>query len=276
MIGNIFNHGFEMPTGEMELPPWADSFVNTWCELFWDQTWKDEDCAIAALEREMIEARYSYIKEGMVLRAFQYYKWYAQKGFKTFKNYCEKHLKKPYFYAKRTIEAAQVAWGLLLEGFTELPDNVSQAQSLKSSADKVSEEYDETFSCWEKVLETSKAEGKALTANYIEKTITGEENKPMANAKIPRSDWDKLAKKAKKMGKSTQQLLQEIVKDYVGDDEALSPEVENSEPANNNTDSDSENVEQQPWFKEMVTAADKHFQTNENNYDTTSNDSTIP
>ncbi len=267
MIGNIFNHGFEMPTSDMEFPSWADTFVNTWLELFWDETWKGEDKAIAILEREMIGARYSYIKEGMILKAFQLYKWYEQIGFKSFKQYCEKRLKKPIFYAKKTIEAAQTAWRLLTEGFTELPDNVSQAQSLRSSARRVSQECDETVSCWEKVLETSKSEGKPLTANYIERTVTGEELKPMANAKIPRSDWDKLAKKAKDMGKSTQELLHEVVKDYLGGEKDLSPEPEDSEPSENTKVEPASPEVEAAWTNDLNLLLQENSVTNQRYYD---------
>ncbi len=207
-----------MPTDIDELPKWADSLLDTFQNCFWDEMWREGGEAIATLEREMIEARYFYVKEGMILKSFQLFSLYKLKGFKTFKDYCVKGLKKTVYYAKKVIKAAQIAWNLLLEGFIELPDNVSQAERLSNSARQVSEEGDETANCWSKVLEMSKKEGKGLTANYIEKTITGEESKPMASTKLPRKDWEKLGKKAKKLGKSTQELLEEIVKDYLGED----------------------------------------------------------
>ncbi|WP_168186336.1 hypothetical protein [Hydrocoleum sp. CS-953] len=46
-----------MPTSDMELPSWADTFVNTWLELFWDETWKGEDEAIAILVRSYFISR---------------------------------------------------------------------------------------------------------------------------------------------------------------------------------------------------------------------------
>ncbi|MEM1167840.1 MAG: hypothetical protein AAGJ08_01790 [Cyanobacteria bacterium P01_H01_bin.35] len=276
MIGNILNHGFEMPADDMDFPGWADTFVNTWLELFWDKEWQGCDDAIATLEREMIEARYSYIKEGMILKAFEYFKWYERKGFKTFKSYCEKWLKKPIFYAKKTIGAAQVAWGLLLEGFTELPDNVSQAQSLKSSARQVSEEADETVSCWSKVLETSKAEGKALTANYIEQTITGETTKPMATVKVPRGKWHKLSQKAKKLGKSTTELLEELIDSYVDDDKNLSPELEETELVDEEKAELLTEEKIKAWEKDHQALVAEHLQYINNNYGTTKNNPTIP
>ncbi len=258
-----------MPTDDIQLPSWADSFSDTWHELFWHQDWKDEDSAIATLELEMKEARYSYIKEGMVLKAFQHYKWYIDKGFKTFKDYCEKSLKKPYFYVKRTITAAQVAWSLLLEGFVELPDNISQAQRLRKSARQVSEECDETVSCWEKVLESAKTEGKGLTANYIEKTITGEVSKPMANAQIPREDWDRLAKKAKGMGKPTQELLRDLIRDYLGDENDSGSESDRTEPDPQEKVEEVAPEKLEFWSKENDTLVRDYFETRYKNYDTT-------
>ncbi len=176
-----------------------------------------------------------------------------------------------HFYAtkpKKIIKAAQTAWNLLLEGFTELPDNVSQAERLSNSARQVSEEADETVNCWSKVLEMSKKEGKGLTAKYIEKTITGEETKPMASAKLPRKYWEKLGKKAKKMGKSTQELLEEIVEDYLEGDLIEEPEGDTPPASDGQLMTDKlRNIESEPWFKEMT--EDCRIQSTINkNYDT--------
>ena len=265
-----------MPTSDMNLPLWSNPFVDIWTDLFWEETWREADDAIAYFEEQMIGARYSYIKEGMILKAFEYYKWYTDRGFKTFRQYCEKFLKKSYYAAKKTIKAAQTSWSLLLEGFTELPDNVSQADQLKTSAHKVSDEYGEIFECRQKVLETSQGEGRALTTNYIEKTITGEETKPMANIQIPRSDRDELAKIAKEMGKSPQELLQEVVKDYLKNQKDLGPESEDSEPTDD--DNKVEKVEPEKeaiWWDDLQLLLKENHMTAKKNYDTTSDNSTI-
>ena len=119
------------------------------------------------------------------------------------------------------------------------------------------------------MLETSKVEGKALTANYVEKTITGKTPKPMASAKIPRSDWDKLARKAKEMGVSTQGLLQEVIKEYLGDHEGLGSEASNLEPKGEPSDASTviEYCNLNRWEEDLHQLVAEH--NNKQNYDTT-------
>ncbi|NEQ74478.1 MAG: hypothetical protein F6K23_16415 [Okeania sp. SIO2C9] len=226
MIGNLYDHKFETPFNDPELPNWADGYLDKFCDLFWDNTWKEGDEATASLEIDMLADRYAYIKEGMALRAFQIYKLYKDLGYKTFKEYCLKGLKKSVYYVKRVIKAAQISWSLMLEGFTELPDNVSQAQKLASSAGRVSSEVDETVNCWQEVLGKAKQESKPITATYIETTITGETTPPLATAKLPRDVWDKLKVQAKQQGVKPEKLLEEIVGNYLGQEQDSDPETE--------------------------------------------------
>ncbi|NEP03842.1 MAG: hypothetical protein F6K25_16925 [Okeania sp. SIO2G4] len=278
MIGNLYDHKFETPFNDQELPNWADGYLDKFCDLFWDNTWKEGDEAIASLEIDMLADRYAYIKEGMALRAFQIYKLYKNLGYKTFKEYCLKGLKKSVYYVKRVIKAAQISWSLMLEGFTELPDNVSQAQKLASSASQVSEEVDETVSCWQEVLGKAKQESKPITANYIETTITGETIPPLATAKLPRDVWDKLKAQAKQQGVKPEKLLEDIVGNYLDPKQDSDPETEvESEP--DSIDKSKISISKTPkikaWEKDLQDLVQEKY-TNEVNYDTTTNSSAIP
>ncbi|GGA47322.1 hypothetical protein CYANOKiyG1_66430 [Okeania sp. KiyG1] len=114
----------------------------------------------------------------------------------------------------------------MLEGFTELPDNVSQAMRLASSARQVSEEADETTSCWQEVLDNAKNLSQPITASYIENTITGETTTPLATAKIPRDVWDKLKDRAREQGVKPEKLLEEILGDYLDPKDNYGPDTE--------------------------------------------------
>ncbi|NES87751.1 MULTISPECIES: hypothetical protein [Okeania] len=277
MIGNLYNHGFEIPFNDPELPQWADGHLDKFCDLFWNETWKNGDDAIASLEIDMLADRYAYIKEGMALRAFQIYKLYQNLGYKTFKQYCVKCLKKSVYYVKRVIKAAQISWSLMLEGFTELPDNVSQATRLATSVSQVSEETDETMSCWQEVLDKAKDQSKPITANYIETTITGETTPLLATAKLPRDVWDKLRALAKQQGVKPEKLLEEIVGNYLHPKQEPDPEtetVDEPESKNNEKGLTSKTPDIKAWEKDLQDLVQERF-TNEPNYQTTADNSTF-
>ncbi|NEP88655.1 MAG: hypothetical protein F6K18_18445 [Okeania sp. SIO2C2] len=278
MIGNLYNHGFEIPFNDPELPQWADGHLDKFCDLFWHETWKNGDDAIASLEIDMLADRYAYIKEGMALRAFQIYKLYKDLGFKTFKEYCVKALKKSVYYVKRVIKAAQISWSLMLEGFTELPDNVSQAIRLATSVSQVSEEANETTSCWQDVLDKAKDQSRPITANYIETTITGETAHPLATAKLPRDVWNKLKAQAKQQGIKPEKLLEEIVGNYLDTKQDSSRETETvaePEPINKSKISMSKTPEMKAWEKDLQDLVQEHLM-NEVNHETTVDSSSIP
>lgn len=269
MIGNLFNHGFEMPPPPEELPEWADSYFYKFQQCFWDELWKEGGSAIATLEREMIEARYSYIKEGMILEAFYLGGCYKDFGFKTFKNYCVKRLKKSYFCAKQLISGARMAWHLLCEGFTELPDNVSQASRLGKVAKENKEEYDPVVASWTKVLESASQKAQALTANFIEEAVTGVKPEPKANVKLPKKLWEKLTKKAKKLGKTPQELLEELVSSDEEDEISVDPSSAEPESETNLTKFTAEKpLERKPWTEDLQDLLTEHNIHNRH-YDTT-------
>ncbi|NEP91007.1 MAG: hypothetical protein F6K18_31665 [Okeania sp. SIO2C2] len=277
MIGNLYNHGFEIPFNDPELPQWADGHLDKFCDLFWHETWKNGDDAIASLEIDLLADRYAYIKEGMALRAFQIYKLYENLGFKTFRQYCVKGLKKSVYYVKRVIKAAQISWSLMLEGFTELPDNVSQATRLATSVSQVSEETDETMSCWQEVLDKAKDQSRPITANYIETTITGETASPLATAKLPRDVWDKLKARAKRQGVKPEKLLEEIIGNYLHPEQEPDSEtetVDEPESKNNEKGLTSKTPEIKAWEKDLQDLVQESF-TNEPNYQTTADNSTF-
>ncbi|NES64190.1 MAG: hypothetical protein F6K24_02440, partial [Okeania sp. SIO2D1] len=268
----------EIPFNDPELPNWADGYLDKFCDLFWHETWREGNDAIATLEIDMLADRYAYIKEGMALRAFQLYKLYENLGFKTFKQYCVKGLKKSVHYVKQVIKAAQTSWRLMLEGFTELPDNVSQATRLASSARQVSEEADETTSCWQEVLDKAKHLSQPITASYIETTITGETAAPLATAKIPRDVWDKLKDRAREQGVKPEKLLEEILGDYLepksdpGPDTSLESEPEFKK---NNKAFMSKTPEIKAWEEDLEALVREKY-TNEDDYDATADSSSIP
>ncbi len=261
-------HGFAMTCAADNLPSWAIRFEKAFCDCFLEKHWLTKAEDITQKQLEMIEARYSYIKEGIYLQAFRLFKAYEGRGFKTFRQYCEYGIKKPYIWAKNTIKAAQISWGLLMQGFSELPDNVSQAIRFDESNQKVEQEKPDIAKNWQEVLDSARKEKKPLTANFIAKSITGEIPNSMASARLPRSDWDQLAEKAHKMGKSTQELLQEIVKDYLGEDSTEEPEGD-TPPASDgqNMTGKPRNIESEPWFNEMTEMCEVQSTINKN-YDT--------
>ncbi|NET24700.1 hypothetical protein [Okeania sp. SIO1I7] len=278
MIGNLCDHKFEIPFDDPELPNWADGYLDKFCELFWHETWREGGDAIATLEIDLLADRYAYIKEGMALRAFQLYKLYENLGFKTFKQYWVKGLKKSVYYVKRVINAAQVSWKLMLEGFTELPDNVSQATKLANSARQVSEEADETTNCWQEVLDKAKHLSQPITASYIETTITGETTAPLATAKIPRDVWDKLKDRAKEQGVKPEKLLEEILGNYLdpkGDSGSDTSPGSEPESQKNNKVCMSKAPEIKAWEEDLEALVQEKY-ANEVNYDTTTDSSAIP
>ncbi|MGD1712860.1 hypothetical protein [Dapis sp. BLCC M172] len=268
-------HGFEMTCTADNLPSWAVRIEKAFCDCFLERHWLRKAEDITQKQLEMIEARYSYIKEGIYLQSFRMFKAYQGRGFKTFRQYCEQGIKKPYIWAKNTIKAAQISWGLLMQGFTELPDNVSQAVRFAESNKKVEEQKPDMGENWKEVLNAARKQKKPLTANFIERNIVGEISESMATAKLPRDVWEKLAEKAHKKGKSTQKLLKEIVENYLSD-KNLGSELPETEPTNEDeiTEVDEEKLEY--WVQDVQDLVNESNKELGNNYDTTSNGSTIP
>ncbi|NEO55919.1 MAG: hypothetical protein F6K54_24335 [Okeania sp. SIO3B5] len=278
MIGNLCDHKFEIPFNDPELPNWADSYLDKFCDLFWNNTWREGSDAIATLEIDMLADRYAYIKEGMALRAFQLYKLYENLGFKTFKQYCVKGLKKSVHYVKQVIKAAQTSWRLMLEGFTELPDNVSQATRLASSARQVSEEADETTNCWQEVLDKAKHLSQPITASYIENTIVGETTAPLGSIKLPRELLDKVKVQARERGIKPEELLKEIVEGFLQPKDDSGPDTETAaEPESEKTKKVclSNTPEIKAWEEDLEALVQEKY-VNEFNYDTTTDSSSIP
>ncbi|MEM9824917.1 MAG: toxin-antitoxin system HicB family antitoxin, partial [Bacteroidota bacterium] len=211
-------HGFAMTPLTEDLPKWAVRYQRVFSDCFIETHWLRRTASIVEKQMDMFEARYSYIKEGMYLRSFEIHKAYEDRGFKCFKDYCEKGIKKPIHWAKNTIKAAQIAWGLLLQGITELPDNVSQAIALKKSSHQMSKDTDTTAEHWKQVLQDCREMRKPLTSNLIKETITGEEVSKKFMVRFSQKVQKKLTLKAKQQGKTISQVLDEILEGYFEDD----------------------------------------------------------
>lgn len=255
----LFNPiGFEYPGEDIKLPSWAQTCLDKFQQLFADNIPGDLIENSEPIELEMLSDSYAYIKEGMALKAFQYFKLYTRFGFKTFNEYCSKRLKKKSWWARRIIRAAQVSWSLAVSGTEVLPANASQAYALYESTKKNQDEGKDLFWNWQNVLDESKKTNKPITTGLINKIVEPNKVDMKVSIKLSKDKLVKLDRRAKELGITRKDLLEQII------DEALEPESEveletESDPQDSDPEEKLLEASPQPWFVEMTQSAEQYF-----------------
>ncbi|GGA39001.1 hypothetical protein [Okeania sp. KiyG1] len=217
---------------EMPLPDWAGDCLNTFCQLFEHEVWREGKQAIETLHFEAKLAGHAYIKEGMILRAFQIYKLYRCLGYRTFQDYCLKEIGKKVWRCKQLMEAAMTGWHLLCEGFQKLPNCVAQASALRAKSEKEGIDGDITAD-WQKCIDMAATEGEQMTAHYIEAVLDPDSIKKTKQVKLPFEVWQALKKKADRLGLSVQEYLEQLSREEESEPQEEEPTPEDEAPAEN-------------------------------------------
>ncbi|NEN89776.1 MAG: hypothetical protein F6K48_13015 [Okeania sp. SIO3H1] len=241
----MVDHNFVYPPDqdELPLPLWAQDCLNTFNQLFWNEVWREGQDAIEILHFEAKLAGHAYIKEGMILRAFQLYKLYRDLGYKTFQDYCLKEVGKKAWQCKQLIKAAMTGWHLLCEGFQKLPNCVAQASALLVKSTKEGTDGD-IAADWQKCIDIAVTEGKPMTAHFIESVLDPDSVKKTKQIKLPFEVWRAFKKKANRAGLSVQEYLERLANEE--DSESLEEEstqedetpAESEEQDQHSTDND--------------------------------------
>ncbi|MDF0552825.1 hypothetical protein [Kamptonema sp. UHCC 0994] len=92
--------------------------------------WEWPYVAYENVDTEIQSGFLSYISIGYFLDRMRYHKLYKTQGFKSFKDYCLKALRKSANYCTKIISAAQVCIELAAAGFEQIPNCVAQALPL--------------------------------------------------------------------------------------------------------------------------------------------------
>lgn len=168
---------------------------------------------------------YSYVKVGVVLQSLAISRKY-QKTFRTFKQFCEKHLKMSVSLAKKYMTAAEVWLNLAkasicnddgenIPRFKTLPQNMSQA-CLFNKCEIVEDELGncELYEKWERVLNYANAVNKGqITANLVSDVLECNTGKKRLSLGLSPEEWQLLEERAGKAGISKQEFLKRLIKD---------------------------------------------------------------
>ncbi|NET46742.1 hypothetical protein [Okeania sp. SIO2B3] len=241
----MVDHNFVYPPNqeELPLPPWAEDCLNTFHQLFWNEVWREGQDAIEILHFEAKLAGHAYIKEGMILRAFQIYKLYRDLGYRTFQDYCFKEVGKKVWQCKQLMKAAMTGWQLLCEGFEKLPNCVAQASALRAKSEKEGIDGD-VAADWQRCIDMAVTEAKPITAHFIESVLDPGSAKETKQIKLPYEVWRAFQKKASRAGLSVQEYLEKLANE--GDSEPQEeestqeddPPAESEEQDQHNTGND--------------------------------------
>ncbi|GGA56060.1 hypothetical protein [Okeania sp. KiyG1] len=237
----------------------------------------DLEDRIDRIEEIWTKASYSYVEEGMAYNIIKVYKLYEKLGFKDFKEYCLKRVKKTVWRVEHIIKAAQTTWNLLLNGFEELPSNVSQAYALYEPTKKKDNDYD-IETAWQDILHRCEEENTAITAGLIEKTVSPEKKKRGSRVKLPEDVMAKLREEAEAKGQDPDDLAADIIKEYFAVEHDSGPDTETAaepEPINNLKVPVSKTPETKTWEEDLEALVQERY-ANENNYGTTTDSSAVP
>ncbi|MGK7914565.1 MAG: hypothetical protein AB4038_03340 [Prochloraceae cyanobacterium] len=227
----------ELPVRHEESPwtPWFDEIEEIYHSLFYHQQWKDDE--VWAKEYDILakKARYAYVIDGLVIAANKYYKIYKDKGYKTFEEYCTREVEKSEWQCNQAARAAQVSWHLICKGFEKIPSCVAQAARLLESAVKKDKKHPDVAGAWKKCLDAVHCTGKSITSNLIEAVVLETPEDKSKQLKIPLPVYKGLEKKAKRLGKTVTEYLEELAKE-----EEPEPQVEPTPEQDNHTEPESQ------------------------------------
>ncbi|NET47146.1 hypothetical protein [Okeania sp. SIO2B3] len=277
MSGFFDIFGFANCFDPSDLPEWGEIIWYPYEEMYLSNDFVHRENCLERAEFVLTTASYSYVEEGLAYNAIKVYKLYKKLGFKNFKEYCLKRLKKTAWRVEHIIKAAQTTWNLMVNGFKELPSNVSQAYALYEPAKKKGHDYD-IDTAWQDILHISEEENKPITTRSIEATVSPEKKKRGSRVKLPEDVMAALRKKAEEKGQDPDDLAAEIIKEYFYVEQDPVPDTSpGSEPESkeNNKVSMSKTPDIEPWEKDMDALVQEKY-ANEVNYDTTTDSSAIP
>ncbi|MDY7005037.1 MAG: hypothetical protein SWX82_14125 [Cyanobacteriota bacterium] len=269
--------GFDNCFNPDNLTNWGEDIWYDYETLYLRNRSPDLEDMMDRVETIWIKASYSYIREGLAYNIIKVYKLYKKLGFKDFKEYCLKRVKKTAWRVEHIIKAAQTAWNLMVAGFTELPSNVSQAYALYEPSKDKSCDYNPD-DAWQGILNRCEEENTAITAGLIESTVSPDKKKKSSRIKLPEDVMAVLKKKAEEKGQDPNDLAAEIIKEYFFVEQDYSPDTETAAEPESETQFKgcmSKTPEIKAWEEDLEVLNQEYF-TNEVNYDTTTDSSAIP
>ncbi|NEP42563.1 MAG: CopG family transcriptional regulator [Okeania sp. SIO2H7] len=170
-------------------------------------------------ELELWNGTYGYVRTGLSLRYIAYFHQYKDRGFRTFKQYCERYLKITVGYAKKLMEGAQVALNLLKAGYKQIPTCISQAAPLIKF--NVVDEGGNSLLTeqWDKVLDyTSKVNKGRVTTTVVKDVLECNTGKSRITLGLDPEEWELLEERAAKAGMTKQEFLRRLLKNFDADD----------------------------------------------------------
>ncbi len=185
-------------------------------ELFWegvDEPYRTilEECyylneqgrysELDAITNSIKYHRVSYLKIGWELYQVKYYRLY-KKGYKSFKEYCEKAVNYPLWRANKLIAAAFMAIKLIKAGFNIIPQNEYQARVLLGLSDE------ELLEKWQEVLDRYLPH--QITAKKIENIVKREAKPKKVNLRLPIMLVEEIESKAINNGMTVEELITKV------------------------------------------------------------------
>ncbi|NEQ71723.1 MAG: hypothetical protein F6K23_00675 [Okeania sp. SIO2C9] len=277
MSGIFDTFGFANCFSPDDLPVWGEYIWYSYEDLFLCNNVPDLELQIDRVEQIWTKASYSYIQEGMAYSIIKVYKLYKKLGFKDFKEYCLKRVKKTAWRVEHIIKAAQTAWNLMVAGFNELPSNVSQAYALYEPLVKKGCDYD-VEDAWKNILCRSQEENMAITAGLIEATVSPEKKRKRSKIKLPEEVMALLRKKAEEKGQNPEDLAAEIISEYFAVEQDSEPDTETVAEPESIDDLKgcvSKTPEIKAWEIDLQNLVQEKY-TNKSNFETTADSSVIP
>lgn len=146
---------------------------------------------------------FGFVRIGIVANVIRHYKSYTHKKFKSFKDWCERGLKRTHWHIKRLIQSAVVVMRLIESGFRILPNCEAQCRPLvKLSGAELTEK-------WQQVVDAYPPE--RITASAIEAIVNGASEPKKKKLSISTELAEKLAARAAEAEMSVEELLEELL-----------------------------------------------------------------
>ncbi|MDF0551719.1 hypothetical protein PY364_01215, partial [Kamptonema sp. UHCC 0994] len=209
--------------------------------------WEWPYVAYKNVDTEIQSGFLSYIRIGYFLDRMRYHKLYKTQGFKSFKDYCLKALRKSANYCTKIICAAQVCLNLAAAGFEQLPNCVAQALPLVKF-NTVDEYGNSTLAeKWQKVLDETPP-NQPITSTQITEILdeTPPETKPQ-QVKLKAETYAKLEKIAKAKGITVREVIDELADLLLNEIEAEPTPVTPEKQAEWEADLEALIIEQVDW-----------------------------
>ncbi|MBD2578636.1 hypothetical protein [Oscillatoria sp. FACHB-1406] len=152
-----------------------------------------------------------FVRAGMIAARVKRLHLHLKAGFLSFKDWCDKALKKTHWYVNKLIDAAEIVTTLLHAGFDVLPTCEAQCRPLVKLFDKKTGSADELIEAWHEITETIPAQH--ITTNRINEYLG--ELKPPAKQRIslPKELYEKLDRQAQSKGLTVEELLESFAEE---------------------------------------------------------------